>query len=112
LNHDADTWYVASVSIKERRSIATYLYKRAASLDSTWPHIDNEEILHDTFDARARSINLGPTPITEADLYANPQLYLPFLYTVLTYMENVVHILEPTPQNLFRKDMSTENFMR
>jgi hypothetical protein len=54
LNHDTDTLYVANVSIKERRSIATYLYKRAVSLDSTWPHIDNEEILQNTFDERAR----------------------------------------------------------
>jgi hypothetical protein len=103
LNNDADLWYVADVTVKERRSIASYLYKRVASLEPTWPDIDNDELLQSTFDERAHSIHLGPTPVSEANLFAKPHTYLPFLHTVLTYMENVVHILEPTPQNFVSK---------
>ncbi|CAO3659864.1 unnamed protein product [Umbelopsis vinacea] len=44
LNNDADPWYVANATVKERKSIAAYIYKRAASLQSTWPDIENEEI--------------------------------------------------------------------
>jgi hypothetical protein len=55
-----------------------------------------------TFDERVRSISLGPTPITEANLYAKASMYLPFLYTVLTYIDNQVHILEPVPQDFAR----------
>src|ERR1700733_9431775 len=60
LNNDADPWYVANATVKERKSIAAYIYKRAASLQSTWPDIENEEILQNTFDERVRSISLGP----------------------------------------------------
>jgi hypothetical protein len=45
LNDDADPWYVANATVKERKSIAAYIYKRAASLQSTWRDIENEEIL-------------------------------------------------------------------
>ena len=50
LNNDADLWYVADVTVKERRSIASYLYKRVASLEPTWPDIDNDELLQSTFE--------------------------------------------------------------
>jgi hypothetical protein len=30
-------------------------------------------------------------------------MYLPFLYTVLTYMDNQVYILEPVPQDFATK---------
>ena len=103
LNNDSDPWYVANATVKKRKSIAAYIYKRAASLQSTWPDIENEEILQNTFDERVRSISLGPTPITEANLYAKANMYLPFLYTVLTYMDNQVHILEPVPQDFATK---------
>jgi hypothetical protein len=36
---------VANATVKERKSIAAYIYKRAASLQSTWRDIENEEIL-------------------------------------------------------------------
>jgi hypothetical protein len=94
---------VANATVKERKSIAAYIYKRAASLQSAWPAIENEEILQTTFDERVHSISLGPTPITEANLYAKANMYLPFLYTVLTYMDNQVHILEPVPQDFATK---------
>jgi hypothetical protein len=82
-------------------------YKRAAALQFAWRDIANEEILQNTFDERVRSISLGPTPITEANLYAKANMYLPFLYTVLTYMDNQVHILDPVPQ-----DFATKGYVR
>jgi hypothetical protein len=90
---------VADATVQERKSIAAYMYKRAASLECTWPEVENEHILESTFDERARSISLGPTPVTEASLYSQPHLYLPFMYQVMAYMDNQVHILEPVPQN-------------
>lgn len=103
LNNDTDTWYVADATVQERKSIAAYMYKRAASLECTWPEVENEHILESTFDERARSISLGPTPVTEASLYSQPHLYLPFMYQVMAYMDNQVHILEPVPQNFASK---------
>jgi hypothetical protein len=103
LNNDTDTWYVADATVQERKSIAAYMYKRAASLECTWPEVENEHILESTFDERARSISLGPTPVTEASLYSQPHLYLPFMYQVMVYMDNQVHILEPVPQNFASK---------
>lgn len=103
LNNEADVWYVGNATVKERKSIAGYLFKRAASLEATWPDIESHEILQSTFDERALTLELGPTPVTETALFASPHAFLPFLYTALTYMDNQIHILEPIPQNFVSK---------
>ena len=99
----------ANATVKEIKSLSEYLYKQAASLEAAWPDVESNEILRSTYDNRAASMELGPTPITEASLFASPHAFLPFLNTVLAYMDNQVHVLEPAPQNfaskgyLFRK---------
>jgi hypothetical protein len=103
LNNEADTWYEANASVRERKSLAEYIYKRAASLEAAWPEVESSEILRSTYDDRAASLELGPTPITEASLFASPHSFLPFLHVVLEYMDNQVHVLEPAPQNFVSK---------
>ena len=41
--------------------------------------------------------------MTEANLFAQPHMYIPFLYSVLEYLDNVVHIAEPSPQTFASK---------
>ncbi|CAO3682968.1 unnamed protein product [Umbelopsis ramanniana] len=103
LNNEADTWYEANATVKERKSLAEYLYKRATSVEAAWPDVESNEILRSTYDGRAASIELGPTPITEASLFASPHAFLPFLNTVLEYMDNQVHVLESAPQTFASK---------
>jgi hypothetical protein len=88
----------------QRTKIYCCVYLQASSLTAIymagyrkWRNFEN------TFDERVLSISLGTTPITEANFYAKANMYLPFLYTVLTYMDNRVYILEPVPQNFATK---------
>jgi hypothetical protein len=58
-----------------------------------------DECLQVQFDERAQSMGLGPTPVTDANLFASQHTYLPCMHTVLTDIENqVVRIMEPTPR--------------
>jgi hypothetical protein len=41
LNNEADTWYEANATVKERQSLGEYLWKQAASLEAAWPEVES-----------------------------------------------------------------------
>jgi hypothetical protein len=85
------------LSVSNRKSLATFIYKTAASQDADWPVIE-AEIDKPKIDAFATEIDLGPTPISDPKLASYPHHYLPWLHKVLQRLEQPTAIKEPEPQ--------------
>ena len=109
LNDDSDAWYLATASVQERRAIATYIYQLAAGLQAQWPEIANASISRAMINVRTFTLQLGPTPITETSLAAHANLYMPWLHSVLTYMERRVLVREPVSQKYASKQYIHRN---
>ena len=109
LNDDSDAWYLATASVQERRAIATYIYQLAAGLQAQWPEIENTSISRAMINVRTFTLQLGPTPITETSLAAHAKLYMPWLHSVLTYMERRVLVREPVSQKYASKQYIHRN---
>jgi len=109
LNESSDSWFLENASVKERKKLAEYMYKRAASQQAEWPVVEDHSISRAAMDARAMAEQLGPTPITEESLSAHANLYLPWLAKVLDYVERRVVIQEPRPQNFVSKQYVHRN---
>jgi hypothetical protein len=109
LSNQSDTWHLATASVKERRSVAKYMYQRAAGLQADWPELEDTTISHAMIDVRTFTLQLGPTPITEASLSGRANLYMPWMATVLAYMERRVLVQEPVPQRYASKQYVYRN---
>lgn len=97
LNDEKDHWYLPDLSVANKKLLATYIYRTAASQDATWPDIE-PAIDKSKIGSFAAEIDLGPKPITEPKLAANPHHYLPWLYKILKRLEKLTIIKEPEPQ--------------
>jgi hypothetical protein len=98
-----DPWYLGTIAVKDRKTLASYAYSRAAGLDATGPRDQDLAEAKRTVEGFATTVNMGPTPITEARLSADYHLYIPFLYSVLQRIEQRQPILEPQNQNFASK---------
>jgi hypothetical protein len=96
-NDASDPWFIAVSSVGNRRKIAQYAYSKAAKVETTWPKMRNTIIAQATIDGYVASILIGPVPVTEQSLSANPHLYLPWMFKVLKKMEQKVSVKEPVP---------------
>jgi hypothetical protein len=103
LNDSSDTWYLETTNVKERRFVAEYMYKRAAGLPAEWPTLEDTSISRAMIDIRTFTLQLGPTPVTEASLAANANQYMPWMLSILHYMERRVLVQEPQPQRFASK---------
>lgn len=102
LSQEADPWYLPKVTVANRKKLAAFIYKKAASQDAKWPELDanTDRRKIETF---AKEIDLGPTPISDSNLAAYPHHYLPWLYKVLQRFEQPISIKEPEPQKYVSK---------
>jgi len=103
LNDASDTWYLETTAVKDRRLVAQYLYKRAAGLPAEWSALEDASVSRSMIDTRTFTLQLGPTPVTEPSLAAHASQYIPWLFTILQYMERRVLVQEPEPQNFASK---------
>jgi ribosomal protein L32 len=101
----SDLWHLDNVSVANKRLMASYAYKKAATLEAVWPKMRNVTIPQARIDqfATNEAINLGPLPVTDASLSAKPSNYLPWLFQVLRRLEQRVLIQEATPQDFVSK---------
>jgi hypothetical protein len=109
LNETSDSWHLENASVKERKVVAEYMYRRAASLQAEWPTLEDNSISRARIDFRALTVQLGPTPVTEESLSAHANLYVPWMTNVLEYMERRIIVQEPHPQDYASKQYIHRN---
>jgi hypothetical protein len=106
-NDENDAWFLADSNVQARKSLAKYAFRKAAGLPVLEPQTPERQTPAATkrrVEQCAQSVNLGPMPINEAALSANPHLYMPWLYTALQRLEaRPPSIQEPIAQNFASK---------
>jgi hypothetical protein len=100
-----DLWHLENVSVANKSLMATYSYKKAATLEAVWPKMRNVTIPQARIDrfATSEAVTLGPLPVAEASLSAKPSKYFLWFFQVLRRLEQGILIQEPTPQDLVSK---------
>jgi len=100
LLHAAVKSNTLNVANKDLKRLATFVYEKRAGATRSWPpSVEKVDGLEAVVDGVANGIHLGPTPVTEAALFARPHEYLPFFYNVLEFLEATTHSArEPVPK--------------
>ena len=76
------------IANKDLKKLAFYIYGKQAGMNRSWPSsVEKVDGLEALVIEICGKIDLGPTPVTEATLFARPQEYMPFLFRVLRFLE-------------------------
>jgi hypothetical protein len=107
---ESDDWFLEGTTVHNRRILARYAYNRASRNDAaTGPRDASFAALKTRVERIAQQVNLGPTPVTDEVLSTTPHLYIPWLHTVLSRLEQRTSTREPTPQNFVSKGFVHRN---
>ncbi|KAI8372795.1 uncharacterized protein BYT42DRAFT_615999 [Radiomyces spectabilis] len=99
LSDAGDPFHLPDLTVQQRKSIAAYIYQEAAGdKKGTWPAaIERTEALEAKLSDFIQDLSLGPKPINDITLNANPHLYLRWMLRVLERVERNVFVQEQCP---------------
>ncbi|KAG0177896.1 hypothetical protein DFQ28_004066, partial [Apophysomyces sp. BC1034] len=96
-----DKAFWESSTVKDRKTMAEYVYNKAFGTDHQWPTaVEKNKNATDVASSLIHSLHMhvGEQAIDDSLLNAQPHLFLPWLYLVLERFETKIAITEPTPQ--------------